>query len=148
MSTPRFLILPDLIVNVDDIVAASLFSEDGENTTAIDLRNDRDTVYTSSTVAEVAAALREAMKVPTEPYDAEDAGYRKGSNAATLANENRNAALLEALAAAEAELVAWANWDSYGTPAKGPSLDALTKAYEANCATRASLGLPEIGEGK
>jgi len=66
MSTPRFLILPDLIVNVDDIVAASLFSEDGENTTAIDLRNDRDTVYTSSTVAEVAAALREAMKVPTE----------------------------------------------------------------------------------
>jgi hypothetical protein len=74
--------------------------------------------------------------------------FKEGEKAGLNARGLEVANLMAALAAAEAELVAWANWDSYGTPAKGPSLDALNKAYEANCATRARLGLPEIGEGK
>jgi hypothetical protein len=67
MTTPRFLILPDLIVNVNDIVAAYTFSDNADQATAIDLRDDRGTVYTGAKVSEVTAALRKAMKGPTAP---------------------------------------------------------------------------------
>lgn len=65
MTTPRFLILPDLIVKLDAIMSIHPSTEDDdESCVYVFMQSPDDTLTTKATMPEVTAALREAMKGP------------------------------------------------------------------------------------